>query len=245
MADNGKKKNGEDAKKKGGTETKDPGGKKGGIEGNGQNGGLQGWKKLLYGASIMVSLGGSFLLLIFTFLINDALDRTQAAVTSNIIDIQNELSALELALFSAEGSLDGLDATMAGLSDSMGPLSAGLASTASSLDGMADSIASIPLIGNIPAVGELRDGGASLKQSAAGLNQTAATFEGQAAQLSDLKSRVGEIRAGVSAQKQTLAGTLKAMDDIFGLIKVANLLFFIVVLCMFLMLVMNSAAGIL
>lgn len=203
-----------------------------------------GWKKLLYGASIMVSLGGSFLLLIFTFLINDALDRTQAAVTSNILDVQNELSALELALFSAESSLDGLNATIAGLADSMVPLSAGLGSTADSLGGLAGTLSSIPLIGNIPAVGQLRDGGASLKQSATGLNTTAATFAGQAAQLSDLKARIGDIRGGVSAQKQTLAKTLTAMNEIFGLIKVANLLFFIVVLCMFLMLVMNSAAGI-
>jgi len=242
MADNGKNKNGEgggNPKKKAGTEAKDSG------EKNGSGNGLQGWKKLLYGASIMVSLGGSFLLLIFTFLINDAIDRTQAAVTSNILDVQDELSALELALFSAEGSLDGLNATMAGLGDSMGPLAAGLGSTADSLGGMADSIASIPLIGNIPALGELRSGGASLRQSAAGLNLTAATFEGQTAQLSDLKSRVGDIRAGVSAQKQTLAGTLKSMEETFGLVKVANLLFFIVVLCMFLMLVMNSAAGML
>lgn len=212
------------------------------ADGAGEDG-LQGWKKLLYGASILVSLGGSFLLLIFTFLINDAIDRTQATVDANIAAIEGELSSLELALFSAEGSISGINETMAGLTDSIAPLGAGLDSTGNSLGGMADAISSIPLIGNIPAVGGLRSGGMSLKESAAGLGNVTAAFRAQTAQLSELRSRIGDIRDGVSAQKRALGDTKKSLDDVFGLVKVANLLFFIVVICMFLMLVMNSAAG--
>lgn len=202
-----------------------------------------GIKKLAYGASILIALGGSVLLLIFTFLINDALDRTQALVQQNIADLDRDLLAIQGALEGAESELATANETLAGLGDSLLPLAQGLAETGSSVGGVADAMGSIPLMGQMPQLSGLRSASASLRDSSAKLNATAAIFSRHQENVAGMLAKTGELRASVSMQRATLAQTTAAMREIFGLVKIANLLFFVVVISMFAMLVMNSAAG--
>ena len=204
-----------------------------------------GWKKLLYGSAIFISFGGSLLLLIFTFLINDAMDKTRDLALANVENIGNDLTALEGALESAENELGMLNATITGLQETFTPLENGLRKTGTSIEDMADAISQVPFIGQTVPLADLRNASDSMEEAASGLNETAATLDGHKAGMSELKGRVGGIRQEVANQRATLAQTASSIADVFGLIKIANALFFLVVICMFGMLVIDSAAGML
>jgi septal ring factor EnvC (AmiA/AmiB activator) len=211
-------------------------------EGNGPH---AGWKKLLYGASILISFVGSLVLLAFTFLINDALDKTRDLTLTSVEGIQGDLAALDNALAGAEQELNVVNDTLSGLQGAFTPLESGLRKTGDSIESLADAASSIPLIGPTVPTTALKEASGSMKAAAAELGQTAATFDAHKTTMGELQSKVGEIRQTVSAQRTTLAQTATSIEDVFGLIKLANFLFFLVVISMFSMLVINSAAGLL
>jgi peptidoglycan hydrolase CwlO-like protein len=204
-----------------------------------------GWKQILYGASIVIALAGSLVLIVFTFLLNDAIDKTRDLVLANVQDIQNDLTSLDGTLSSAEDELDMVNSTLSGLQGTFTPLETGLRKTGDAIGGMATTVSAVPLIGQSVPVADLKSAAASMTDAAAELNKTAATFEQHKADMSNLKDKVEGIRQSVSDQKATLDKTATSLGDIFGLVKLANFLFFLVVLSMFTMLVIDSAAGLL
>lgn len=226
---------------------KKEGGERGSAEGEGQarKAAPFGWKKALYGASILISFGGSLVLLAFTFLLNDAMDKARDLVLANVQAVQGELESLEGTLAAAEAEVGTVDATLDGLEATLVPLESGLSKTGTSIGGFADTVAMMPLVGGSMPVGDLRNASASMAEAASRLNQTVATFGEHKANMDGLKAGIEDVRLSVAGQKAALAQTGKALGDIFGLMKVANFLFFLVVICMFSMLVINSAAGLL
>jgi len=204
---------------------------------------LKGWKKILYGASIMIATIGSFTLLIFTFMLNDALDKTQASVLGAVDALQRDIGSIEDALISAESEIDNVNQTVDGLGSSLVPLSGSLVSLGDSVGGMASSISQTPILGVSVDTSGIQSAASSLKDSGVELGKTASGFEGHKQGIADMKAKVSEVRQSVSDQKASLSQTRKSLEDVFGLMKVANLLFFFVVVSMFVMLVINSAAG--
>jgi hypothetical protein len=207
-------------------------------------GGFSGWKKLLYGASILVALVGSFGLLIFSFMVNDALDRTQSAIVSNIDAVDKDLAGLEAALGSAGVEIGSVNNTLNGLEGSLTPLASGLNKTGASMGAIADSVSLIPGIGSAIQTGPLKDASASLGESAGKLAQAAAGFSAHREGIAALKNAVDGIQGDISDQRSGLAQTRQSIEDVFGLMRIANILFFIVVVCIFGTLAMNSVAGI-
>jgi hypothetical protein len=159
--------------------------------------------------------------------------------------VQADLQSLEAALATAESEVAAVNATFDGLKGAFVPLESGLRRTGGSLGDFADTAAMMPFIGEAVPVAELRAASASMTESADRLNETVGTFDAHTRGIGELGAKIGEIRMTVSGQMATLAQTQTALGDIFGLVKVANFLFFIVVISMFSMLVINSAAGLL
>jgi uncharacterized protein YoxC len=129
------------------------------------------WKKPLRALSLVIALGGSFILMIFTFLIHDALDKTEQSVTRNIEGIQQSLVDVENALSGIESELDAAQSTIGDLGDSLSPLSEGLDSTANALAGISDSLGLLSITG-IPLgidTSELDSAADSLKESSSEL----------------------------------------------------------------------------
>ena len=209
-----------------------------------QRGGSRaGWKKLLYGASIIIALGGSLILLAFTFLINDAIDQTRGLALTNVQDVQNDLTSLNGALASAENEMDAVNATLGNLQGTFIPLETGLQKTGYSIKELAGSASAVP--GVSQAVPDLDNASVSFLDAAAQLNDTAATFGQHETDVGSLKDELEGIRQSISDQQTTLDQTVTSMNNIFGLVQLANLLFFLVVLGMFMMLIIDSAAGLL
>jgi hypothetical protein len=63
--------------------------------------------------------------------------------------------------------------------------------------------------------------------------------------LNVLSAAVGSIHDDLESQKQKVAQTEQSISDVIGLMKLANMLVFVMFLAMFGVLILNSAAGIL
>jgi hypothetical protein len=203
------------------------------------------WKRILLGISLLVSLTGSFALLIFTFMINDALDKTESLCLQNIDGVVNDIRGIEGALTSAETEIGGMNATVSELQSSLLPLADGLEMTGNSTASIAASISSLPGIGaNIPTSG-LTDAAASLEEAGAKLKQSISGMDIHKQGIADLVEGVDSIKDSLKGQEATLAEARSSLEDVFGLVKIGNFLFFIVVLCVFTANGMNSIAGLL
>ena len=203
------------------------------------------WKKPLRALSLVIALGGSFVLMVFTFLIHDALDKTEQSVTKNIEGIQQSLVDVENALTGIENELDSAEKTVGDLDDSLSPLSEGLDSAADALSGISDSlgILSIPGVSVGIDTSELDSAADSLKESSSELGST--DFEEHTENILDLKGSISQMKTNIGKQRTELGQTKKAIQEVMGLMKIANVLFFLVVISMFFMLSLNSVAGLL
>ncbi len=204
---------------------------------------LKDFKKPLRALSLVIAIGGSLILLIFTFMINDALDKTQVSVTSTIDGVSESLSDVENVLVYFEEELDTTNRTIDELEGSFEPLAEGLSSTADALEGMAGTLAafSLPGLSLGGAAAELEGAADSLDEAAAGLEQTG--FDEHKANIADLKGIVDDTKEDIASQRKALDDTKKSVEDIFGLMKMANVMFFLVVISMFVILSINSLAG--
>lgn len=202
------------------------------------------WKKILYAISILIVLAGSLCLLVFTFIINDTLDKTQFALVSNVDAIQNDLSSLDLVLSNAETEFNRTNTTLESMQISILSLSNGLNKTGKTFDSLASSLSSIPIIGSTIPSGDIQNASSSLIGSANELATVASQFDGHKTGVSDITLSLGGLRGSISSQMAGLQQTKKSVLDIFGLMKLANFLFFIVVVCMFGTITINSVAGI-
>ncbi len=203
------------------------------------------WKKPLRALSLVIALGGSFVLMIFTFLIHDALDKTEQSVTKNIEGIQQSLVDVENALTGIESELDAADKTISDLDDSLSPLADGLESTADALSGISSSLGLLSISGLSLGIdtGDLDSAADSLKESSTELGST--DFEEHADNILDLKGSISEMKTNIAGQRAELGQTKKTVQEVMGLMKIANVLFFLVVISMFFMLSLNSIAGLL
>ncbi len=203
------------------------------------------WKKPLRALSLVIALTGSFILMIFTFLIHDALDKTEQSITGNIEGIQQSLVDVEKTLGGIENELDAADKTIGDLDDSLSPLSDGLSSTADALIGISDSLSilSIPGISIGIDTSELDSAADSLKESSSEFDST--NFDEHKKNIFDLKDSISQMKTDIETQRSELGQTKKTVQDVMGLMKIANLLFFLVVISMFFMLSLNSIAGLL
>lgn len=206
---------------------------------------IKGWKKLLNAISIAIAILGSFVLLVFSIMINDAVDKTKSTVSSNIDSLYVSLGNIETAFVVAEDELDAANTTVDELQDSIGPLSEGLRSTAGALDGTAETFSLLELVtpGISAYTSELKGAADSLDESADRLDGSVSTFDEHKDTLGELKESISGIRESVSFQRAALGETKKSMEEVFNLMKIANILFFFVVMSIFLILILRSATG--
>jgi len=203
------------------------------------------WKKILRGTSFIVALVGCFLLLIFAFLIYGALEKTKEAILNNLDGLYVSLANLEGTIVSIENELDATNETLDSLQNSIDPLSDGLASTASALDDTADALSTVGIISSdiADSASDMEDAAASIQESADELGGVADGFEEHKGNIAGLKTNMNEIKNSISSQKTIIAETQESLEDVFNTVHIANILFFFVIMCMFAILLLNSAAG--
>ena len=201
------------------------------------------WKKVLRGIALLFALAGSVVLLVFTFMINDALDRTEKSVVGNIEGIQGTLLDIENAVDKADQQLNATSRTLQSLEASFTPISEGLDSTGAALAGMSQTLSGISLLGvNLGAqAAELEDAANSMFEASGSLEDT--NFDEHTENVGELQLSLQSIKDDIRMQRQTLGETKRSVEEVIGLMKIANVLLFFVIISMFIVLMLNSTAG--
>ena len=104
---------------------------------------LRSSKKYIYAAGLAISVLGIFLLMIFTFLINDSIDKARDMINSNLNAATQNLANAELSAAAVEAQLDGINTTIYTAQSSFVPLSSGIESASVSLSGLSDMLSGL------------------------------------------------------------------------------------------------------
>jgi len=202
-------------------------------------------RKPLRGLSLAIGLIGLFVLLIFSFMINDGLDRTEKSILNNLEETRQNLIEIEETLGTLEEGMDSADNAIETLQNSTGPLSEGLRTTGDALEVTAVALSVLDMVGVdiFGATEKFGDAAQSMKSSADELSEAADAFKKQKTTLRTLKQDLARIKQGIASQRETLGETKAAVEDVFSLARLANIFFFFVIASMFVMLMLNSVAG--
>ncbi|MBU0532480.1 hypothetical protein KKB44_03230 [Candidatus Micrarchaeota archaeon] len=204
---------------------------------------LEHLKKPLRAASLAIAFIGCFILLVLVFIINDAMDKTKNSLLNNLEEARQNMIEMEETLETLEGGLNSTDTALESLQESIEPLSEGLQSTADALNSTGEILSGIEGLGVDMPEEEYMEAAESLKESAQELNETVSAFEEQKTTVNELGEDIGDIKDGVQSQRETLGQTKKSVEDVFELMKLANIFLFFVVVSMFGILILNSIAG--
>lgn len=206
---------------------------------------LHSLQRPLRAVSLAIALVGLFVLLIFSIIINDAMDKTRDSLLSNFEEIKGSLLDIENSLTTLGEGLNSANETIGALEESIVPLSYGLEATGDALESTGDALTVLELLGGDAAAikYEFDSAAMSMKSSAQKLNESSTAFEEQRITLTQLQDDIDEMKGGISAQRQSIGKTKSSFEEVFSLMKIANVLFFLVIASMFVILILNSIAG--
>ncbi len=202
-------------------------------------------KKYIYATGIAISIIGIVCLGIFTFLVNDSIDKAHEITLNNIESTSQNLQNAKDAADTIELQIGSLNSTIDEVKGSIAPLSQGIESTSVSINAIASAAAGFSSFGlGQGAINQLNSASVSLHQSALMLNQSSATLQNQKELSSQLKDNVHKISLSIGSQKDALDSSKEEFETIFNNMKLANALFFVIIFGMLSILGINSAAGI-
>ena len=207
---------------------------------------LRSLKKPTYVLAMFFSAVGIFIALILAFVINDALDKTQASINANLDGISLMLTDAENSAGTLDSEVSALNATFDELNGSVSSLSDGMSGTGQTLKQFGATLSQITIPGlGISQYGtQLSASGDDILNGAANLRQVGELSQHRE-NLADLSASVTLIKADLAGQRGKVAQTKQSISDVIGLIKIADILIFVMFATMFGVLILNSAAGIL
>lgn len=203
-------------------------------------------KKPTYGISVFFSIGGMMVALVLAFLINDALDKTQNAIGSNLQSIDRLLLDVGESASALQAEVLSLNTTFDDLNDSVSTLAGGIEGTGKAVKGFGDMVTQLgPLASSLSGYSaNLTASGDALINGSAGLRKVG-ELAGERKGISDLSSSLEKIENDLNRQRASVSETGDAIVSIIGTMKLANILVFVMFIIMFSVLFLNSAAGIL
>jgi methyl-accepting chemotaxis protein len=203
-------------------------------------------KRPTYAIAMFLSFVGIVIALILAFVINDALDKTETAISANFDGIISLMSDVEKSIGAVEGEIVAMNSTFADVDKSVSQLSDGISGTGSTIKGFGNTLSQISFPGfSLAQYGDnLTASGDDLIEGADELKKVGQLTEHKD-KLGELDAAIKEIRDEIKKQRTKIFQTKKAISDVIGLIKLANILVFVMFMIMFGVLILNSAAGIL
>ncbi len=202
-------------------------------------------KKPTYAVGMALSGLGILIALVLAFVINDALDKMQTSINTNIDGISALLDDTGQTVSSLDSEIGSMNATFADINSSVNSLSEGMNGTGLTMQQFGASISQITIIPGMSQYGaQLTSSGDQIIQGAQQLQQ-AGSLADHWGNLTGLKASVDSINADIANERASLADAKQSISDVIGLVKLANILVFVMFVVMFGVLILNSAAGIL
>jgi uncharacterized protein YoxC len=201
-------------------------------------------KKPTYAVSAILSLGGMIIALVLAFVINDALDKTQVSIDSNLNSLDSLLNDFESSASSVQAEVLALNETFDHLNQSMSSIAIGINGTGNAVKSFGQTLSGLSLLGASfeGYSSNLSSAGDSLVQGADDLAKVG-ELTGQREKIGELTSALGNVKQDLRTQRQRISETGDAISTIIDRMKLANILVFIMFIVMFGVLLLNSTAG--
>ena len=204
-------------------------------------------RKPMYGMSLIIGVMGIMLSWVLVLIFYSAIDGLESTLKDQIDAGANTFLQVEQTVSSVGNELDATNKTLSNFETS-------LISLKSSLNGAGDAASDLgsglKLINLGPiSLGSYGDKfvtvGTDLKSSATSLDATAKTFKEHKTNLGDTKTKILGISDGLKTQRTKFSSVKETVVNLFSSIKLGILLLVILMDGAFLMLGINSIAGLL
>ncbi len=200
-------------------------------------------KKIFYGGNILLMGIAFFILLIMFFVAWDFIDNTEKLVRKAATDACGTLTAVESILISAEEEMVLLSGTIDGMDETFSSLSEGLDTAGGAMRNLDSALTALRTLG-INLGEDIENTADSLEEASYSLENTTAGLTGHKANIADIETDIGKIRANVTSQKRMLCDQTE-IDEIFGSMRLTIIILFVLAAALILIPFVNSAAGML
>lgn len=205
-------------------------------------------KKPLRMLSLLFACVGIFLSLVMAFLINDALGKTETILLKNVDSVYSILLNARDGVAAVESEISTAEKTITDVNSSIVSLSKGVEETSGAISGLGDSVSGLGVAGLLlgsDLTKQLNGSAEYLLNSSISLKKISDSTTSHQKNINDLKSSLTKIKTDIANQAYAIKSTKKELSNIFGLIKIANIVVFVMFTMMFIVLILNSAAGLL
>lgn len=208
---------------------------------------LKSLKKPIYGISIFLGLIGIFITLIIALVANGIIDEGEKVVVVQLDAALGTINSIENTFASVSEASDGINTTVSDTKIAMDSLKTGVGSTGESLKSFGNALKTISLgiIGLSSYGTQISDAGDSLLDAATNMETIENDLEETKKSTEDIKIQVQEIKNSINQQGKVLSKSKENVVAIFEGLKMANILFAIMLIVMFVVLILNALGGIL
>ena len=198
-------------------------------------------KRMYYGSNLIL-IGVAFIILIIMFFVaSDFIDKTEKLVVKSADDACDTLTAIEATLVDVGDEMLLLEGTMSGINESFHPLADGLGDMGDAIDGVADSLSALEILG-IHIGDDLGNTADDLRDTSDSLRSTADSLDAQTGKFSEISDDINAIAMGVSAQKRTMCDKTD-INEIFDSLRNTVLILMLLAAALLFIPFINSAAG--
>ncbi len=200
------------------------------------------WKKVASVFSAFLSFCGIFCILLVCFIVNDALSKTQSSISSNFDSALGIIRGVENSASSLSIQINKTNSTLTNLESSISPLSTGMNQASDSILLLSNSLRglSLPGFSFSGSANLLQSSATSLKTSASSFNQTASALVDAKVGFSEFESSFSETVSSISTFKTSVLQTKSSVIGFFDSMKIANILFCLCFVVLFLAQIANS-----
>ncbi len=208
---------------------------------------LKALKKPIYGVSILIGIIGIFVTLVIALIANGILDEGEKVVVLQLDATLGTINSIEDTFSSISDASEGINTTVSDTKEAMSSLKDGIELTGTGLKGFGGVLKTISLgVAGLSSYGtQISDAGDSLSDAATKMESIEKDLEETSKSTEDIKLQINGIKDSVNQQGKVLS---KSKDDILSIfegLKMANILFAVMLLMMFSVLILNALGGLL
>lgn len=208
---------------------------------------LKSLKKPIFGLSILIGIIGIFVTLVIAFVANGVIEEGEKVVVLQLNAALGTIDSIENTFASISDASEGINTTVSDTKAAMASLKEGIGTTGSSLKSFGGVLKTISLgVVGLSSYGtQISDAGDALTEAATEMETVEADLEETKKSAEDIKLQINDIKNSIKEQGNVLGKSKSDIISIFEGLKMANILFAIMLLMMFSVLILNAIGGIL
>ncbi len=208
---------------------------------------LKSLKKPIFGLSILIGIIGIFVTMVIALVANGVIEEGEKVVVLQLDAALGTIDSVEDTFSSISDASEGINTTVSDTKAAMTALKEGIGTTGTSLKSFGGVLKTISLgVVGLSSYGtQISDAGDELTEAAAEMENIEKDLEETKKSTENIKLQINDIKNSIKEQGKVLGKSKSDIISIFEGLKMANILFAIMLLMMFSVLILNAIGGIL